>query len=311
MHNEPWWIIPVALLLMGIEVSVDLYLKRDSFEVRDTIASFAISFMTIAATLLSRGMSFAVLFAIYDLSVFKISNAWYNWLLALILVDFLAYWFHWLGHHSRFFWIAHAPHHSSERFNLTTAIRTPVFNACFRFFFWTPLCLIGFPPAMIISVESFIFIYQFFIHTEMIGKLGWLENIFNTPSHHRVHHGTNEAYVDKNFGGILIIWDRLLGTFQLEKEKVKYGVLNRKATCNPFRIVFMDWYHLLAHLAVVRSLPEFFKVLFGPPSIGMTSASGRIVPVQADRQETDGERSDEDRGIRFCEGVRDKGEIKG
>lgn len=265
MENTSIWMIPVVLGLIAVEFLFDHYHGTTRYSLRDTLTSFAISIMALIVTFLCRGASFAFLYLMYDSALMDLSMRWYNWLIAFVLIDFLGYWLHWLGHHSTFFWLVHAPHHSSEKYNLSTAIRLPVLSGCFRFVLWAPLCLTGFHPAMVVALEASMYFYQFFLHTENIGRLGWLENVLNTPSHHRVHHATNEQYLDKNFGAVLIIWDRLFGTFQAEQAKPRYGIVGRTASLNPFKIVFQDWYYLLASLGNAPSFSDMMRLLFGRP----------------------------------------------
>ena len=152
----------------------------------------------------------------------------------LFLADDLAYyWFHRVSHESRVFWASHVVHHSSQHYNLSTALRQTWVPMTYLPF-WLPLLLLGFPPWTVLLAQSWSLIYQFGLHTERIGKLPrWVEGIFNTPSHHRVHHGANEQYLDRNYGGILVIWDRLFGTFEPEGERVQYGLTTNIKTFNP------------------------------------------------------------------------------
>ena len=148
----------------------------------------------------------------------------WSWLVLLFAEDLCYYWFHRLHHEVRFLWAAHVDHHSSERFNLSTALRQPLLTPITGPIFWAPLALIGFSPAMILTAQAWSLLYQFWIHTETIDRLGPLEWVMNTPSHHRVHHGANLAYLDRNHAGIFIVWDRLFGTYQRERERVVYGL---------------------------------------------------------------------------------------
>ncbi|MFZ0665980.1 MAG: sterol desaturase family protein [Acidimicrobiales bacterium] len=155
---------------------------------------------------------------------------------AVLVWDFIYYWNHRFMHESRYMWAVHVVHHSSERYNLSTALRQPVADALGTFFPQGVLCLAGFQPGLISSARGINLLYQFWIHTEAINKLGPLENVLNTPSHHRVHHGSNPQYIDRNHGSILIIWDKLFGTFETERERVIYGLTRNIKTFNPLRI---------------------------------------------------------------------------
>jgi sterol desaturase/sphingolipid hydroxylase (fatty acid hydroxylase superfamily) len=155
---------------------------------------------------------------------------------AILVWDFIYYWNHRFMHESRYMWAVHVVHHSSERYNLSTALRQPVADALGTFLPQGALCLAGFEPGLIASARGVNLLYQFWIHTETIGRLGPLEKLLNTPSHHRVHHGSNPQYIDRNHGSILIIWDKLFGTFEPEGERVVYGLTKNIKTFNPLRI---------------------------------------------------------------------------
>lgn len=270
MENYHTLIIALLAGLITLEVLLSAKNNYANFRVPDSAASISIGLINLVVNLLFKGCSYLIFTFFYDHSWFKIEAGWLSWTALFFIGDLLSYCFHALGHTSRFFWLAHSVHHSSEMCNLTTAIRTPTMNFFYRFMFWLPLCLIGFPPFMLFITESVIFLYQFFLHTELVGKLGWLEYIFNTPSHHRVHHGTNEKYLDKNFGGMLIIWDRLFGTFQLEEEKALYGLVNKKVGHNPLKIIFEGWIELFYDLGKARGRKDIFRVLFASPANATT-----------------------------------------
>ncbi|MGH8795055.1 MAG: sterol desaturase family protein, partial [Stackebrandtia sp.] len=188
---------------------------------------------------------------------------------ALFFADDLAYyWFHRCHHRIRLLWASHVVHHSSQYFNLTTALRqswTPMGGLPF----WLPLALLGFPPWMILLQQSISLTYQFFIHTERVGVLPKpIELIFNTPSHHRVHHGSDDIYLDKNYAGILIVWDRLWGTFEAESKRVTYGLTENIRTFNPLRVAFHEYAAVWRDVTTARSWRERAGFVFGPPGWG-------------------------------------------
>jgi sterol desaturase/sphingolipid hydroxylase (fatty acid hydroxylase superfamily) len=156
-----------------------------------------------------------------------------TWLVAFFAVDLCYYWFHRCGHRINVVWATHVVHHQSEEYNLAVALRQGAFQPFFTTLFYLPMALLGFPPIVFLAMASVNTLYQFWIHTRLVGKLGWLESFLNTPSHHRVHHGKNPKYLDKNYAGVLIIWDRLFGTFQEEEEEPVYGVTERLDSWNP------------------------------------------------------------------------------
>jgi sterol desaturase/sphingolipid hydroxylase (fatty acid hydroxylase superfamily) len=186
----------------------------------------------------------------------------------LFLGEDLSYYaFHRTHHHVRLLWAGHVHHHSSQYFNLSTALRQPWFTPITGPWFWLPLAFIGFTPPMILTAQAVSLIYQFWIHTEVIRKLpAPLEWVLNTPSHHRVHHGSNPLYLDRNHGGVLIVWDRLFGTFQAEMEPVRYGLTKNISSFNPFRIATHEVISLARDVKACRSTREALRCLLGPPS---------------------------------------------
>ena len=208
----------------------------------------------------------AIYAALYELTPLRIpSDAWWAWVLLFVADDFAYYWFHRVGHEVRVFWASHVTHHSSEHYNLSTALRqTWVPMAALPF--WLPLALLGFKPWMIILQQAISLTYQFFIHTERVGKLPRpIELIFNTPSHHRAHHGSNDIYLDKNYGGITIIWDRLLGTFQAETERVKYGLTKNIETFNPIKVAAHEYAAIVRDVRAASSWRDRLGYVFRGP----------------------------------------------
>jgi sterol desaturase/sphingolipid hydroxylase (fatty acid hydroxylase superfamily) len=205
--------------------------------------------------------------------------------------DLAYYWFHRIAHERRFFWASHIVHHSSQHYNLTTALRqTWTGTLGLNFIFWLPMLYIGFPPAMVLMFSSISLVYQFWIHTELIDRMGPFEWIFNTPSHHRVHHATNAKYLDANYAGVLIIWDRMFGTFVPEdaKEKPHYGIVSQLGTFNPFRIAFHEWLGIWRDVTHAKSIKEVFGYVLGPPGWtpdGSRKTSASIKAEWAKRQQ--------------------------
>jgi len=179
---------------------------------------------------------------------FDMPETWWNWVLLFFLVDLCYYWFHRMSHEMNAPWAAHSVHHQSEEYNLSVALRQGAFQGLFSWVFYIPLAVLGFPWFMTFTHKGINTLYQFWIHTRLIGKMGPLEWVFNTPSHHRVHHGRNPQYLDKNHAGVLIIWDRLFGTFTEEQEEPIYGVTKPLASWNPLWANLQGWVDLW-HLA--------------------------------------------------------------
>ncbi|MBU1309700.1 MAG: sterol desaturase family protein [Gammaproteobacteria bacterium] len=191
--------------------------------------------------------------------------------LAFLLQDFLYYWFHRASHHIRWLWASHVAHHSSRQMNFSTALRQSLtYPLSGMWLFWTPMILLGFTPALVFAVVALNLAFQFFVHTQAVkrlGWLGWLEWLFNTPSHHRVHHACNAVYIDKNFAGVLVIWDRLFGTFVAERadEPCRYGITEDFNSDNPLTITFYEWRKMLSEALKLSSVRQLPAVLFGAP----------------------------------------------
>jgi sterol desaturase/sphingolipid hydroxylase (fatty acid hydroxylase superfamily) len=195
--------------------------------------------------------------------------------------DFIYYWNHRLDHESRWLWAMHVVHHSSERYNLSTALRQPVAEGLTMSVPYGLLALLGIRPSVIEDARALNLIYQFWIHTEVVRSIGWLENILNTPSHHRVHHGSNRQYLDRNHGSILIVWDRLFGTFEREDEAVVYGLTTNIDTFNPVRIATHEWRDILADIAGAGTWRDRWSYLLRGPGWAYTQRAERAEPAGA------------------------------
>ena len=182
------------------------------------------------------------------------------------MADFFYYWEHRLAHEIRLLWTQHAVHHSSRHMNITVGVRFGALEGLWSMIAFLPMVLMGFPPALVLFGALAVLAYQTWIHTELIGKLGPLEWVLHTPSHHRVHHGCNEQYLDKNYGGVLIIWDRIFGTFAEEREAVRYGLVRDFDSVNPLKVWFSELPGLFRDVRQARSRHELWMRLFGPPT---------------------------------------------
>ena len=265
--------VQIAVPFFGVLVILEMIAWRltgkGRFETRDSAASLAMGFGSQLAPLLGGGALVALtLTAAYEYRFFTIPNALWAIVLCFILDDLRYYWWHRWGHEIRWFWASHIVHHSSQHYNLTTALRqTWTGQVIGSVLTKTPLVLLGFHPAMIVFVSGLNLVYQFWIHTEMIKRLGPLEIVLNTPSHHRVHHATNPRYLDANYAGVLIVWDKMFGTFvpETDEERPRYGIVKNLGTFNPLLISFHEWIAIARDLRSARSLEEAFGYLFGPP----------------------------------------------
>ncbi len=291
------WVLPATYAAaIALEASLARGLLRVRYEWRDTLANFAMGWGNFAVGLAMSGVVLAGLAAAYEHRLWTVSAASpLSWLTIFVLDDFVYYWFHRLSHERRFWWAAHVNHHSSQLYNFSTAVRQTWTGLLVGTWLpWVPLALIGFPPWMILAQQTVSLFYQFWIHTQAVTRLPvWFEAVFNTPSHHRVHHASNPRYLDRNYGGILIIWDRLFGTFVAESasEPVRFGIVKDIRTFNPLRIALHEWQAMGRDLLAARNLREAVGVTFGPPGWradgeGETSRSIRLrggIPSQGDR----------------------------
>ena len=250
-------LILLALPLFLVAVLVEyVYSARRNigwYERHDLLGSMGVMGITAVVDILPKMVGVAVMFVLYDISPLQgtFGRQWWSWLLLFLVDDITYYWFHRANHEIRLMWAGHVNHHSSEYMNYGTALRQGVGERVYKYFFWLPLPLLGFEPAMVITVMSISLFYQFWIHTRAIGRLHPLiEFVFNTPSHHRVHHASNIRYLDCNHGGTLIIWDRLFGTFseETDTEPVVYGLTKNIRTYNPIEIVLHEYRAMISDI---------------------------------------------------------------
>jgi sterol desaturase/sphingolipid hydroxylase (fatty acid hydroxylase superfamily) len=256
--------VPVFLALMVGE----MFLRRAGargYERRDTLASLAMGVGNVVVHALLKVATFGFTVWLSRFALFDLSHGWWIWLLLVPAEDLCYYAFHRAHHEVRFLWAAHVNHHSSRHFNLSTALRqswtTPITGPIF----WAPLPLLGFAPLHILTAQAVSLVYQFWLHTEHIGRLGPLEWVFNTPSHHRVHHGRNVEYLDRNYAGIFIVWDRLFGTFEPERAPVDYGLTKNLPTFNPLRVAFHEFWSIARDVLRARSLRDRLAAALAPP----------------------------------------------
>ncbi len=263
--------IPLFVLTIVGEILLRRFRKvKASYEARDTATSLMMGLGSNIAGLLTGAAIVAVVIWVWQHRIFDIPMAaWWAWVAIFFLEDFTYYWFHRLSHERRFWWASHVNHHSSQHYNLATALRqTWTGGVAGTWLLWLPLALIGFPPAMIAIQKGISLVYQYWIHTEAIHRMPrWFEAVFNTPSHHRVHHARNPRYLDANYAGILIIWDRLFGTYipETDAEPPRYGLVKNLGDFNILRVAFHEWIGIGKDLAGSRSIREVLGYLFGPP----------------------------------------------
>jgi len=260
--------VPIIFALIAIEVLVGLYQKKSYYQRGDTLGTLGLLAGNITMSTLIKGSVLAFNFWVYQFSLFDLSQTipfWALCLLNIVMIDFVFYWYHRCSHRSRFLWAVHMNHHSSEEMNFVVAFRQAWLGPVSKIPFFMTLPLLGFDPLMTAVAGALSTMWGVLGHTRVVGKLGPLEWIFNTPSHHRVHHGTNPQYIDKNYGNFLIIWDRMFGTLAIEKETVVYGLTNNVKTFNPIKITFMGWQNLFRDMGQSGNFKHAVQHFFGPP----------------------------------------------
>lgn len=258
--------IPIFFILIGIELVVERLMHQKLYRLPDAIANLSCGitsqlsgiFMKIFAI-----VAYQVLFE--NFALFQWKATWIYWLALFLLTDFAYYWAHRMSHEINLFWGGHVVHHQSEDYNLSVALRQSSFQVVWTFAFSLPIALLGFKTEHFIYVSALNTLYQFWIHTEAINKLGWLEYVLNTPSHHRVHHGRNPKYIDKNHAGSLIIWDKMFGTFQAEEERPTYGITKPVNSWNAVWANFSHYDGMIKDLKRIPVLSDKIKYLFKKP----------------------------------------------
>jgi sterol desaturase/sphingolipid hydroxylase (fatty acid hydroxylase superfamily) len=287
MHlpNPTEFATPILLLLVFVEMIFVKMSGRGHFEFRDTTTNLLIAFGGVLS-----GVSSAFVFAAFALALVPYRLADLGWsplmfAVAFVLDDLAFYWWHRANHRVRWLWADHVQHHSSQHFNLTTALRRPITGVFTPgLLFNAPLILLGFPLAMIAFVRGINLVYQFCLHTEVVDRFPfWFEAVMNTPSHHRGHHASNARYLDSNYAGTLIIWDRLFGTFVAEsvEDRPRYGLVKNVGTFNPIKIVLHEWAGLVRDVRSARSLREVAGYVFAPPGWSLDGSRETSESVKA------------------------------
>ena len=259
---------PIILFLIVLEITISALKGLKYYNFKDSLGSIGLITGNIAVNIITKGLIIAFYLYLYQFRLFDFSmlgSIWAEILLTVLAIDFIYYWFHRTSHHVRFFWAIHMNHHSSEEMNFLVALRQAWFNPIFRVPFFFILPLIGFNPLLTLIVGAASTLWAVIQHTKMIGKLGPLEWIFVTPSAHRVHHGVNDEYMDKNFGNLFIIWDRMFGTHQPEEESVIYGLKRNVKTSNPFKITLFTWREICKDFTKSKDGKDKIKSIFGSP----------------------------------------------
>lgn len=266
MSNTIALLIPVFLLVVSIEWYISYKRQDNTYTTGNTTMNLAIGAIDQVCSLFYFAALFFVMkYAHEHFRLFEMRESWVQWILAYIAVDFLSYWYHRFSHRVNILWAGHVTHHSSEHFNFSNGFRTSFFQGINRVAFWSILPVFGFSPFVLVVTLKISGIYDFLLHTSYVPKLGFLEKILITPSHHRVHHGRNDIYIDKNYGSTFLVWDKLFGTFQEETESVQYGIKSSYIDNNPFRAIGHHYHYLWVAMRACSRWPDKFRLLIMPP----------------------------------------------
>ena len=258
--------IPIFFILIGVELVVERFSHRKLYRLPDAISNLSCGITSQLSGLFMRVLAVGVYEVVYsNFAIFSLERSWYYWLGLFLLTDLAYYWAHRMSHEINLFWGGHIVHHQSEEYNLSVALRQSSFQVVWTFAFSLPIALVGFSTVDFILVAAFNTLYQFWIHTEAINKMGWFEYVFNTPSHHRVHHGRNPKYIDKNHAGSLIIWDKMFGTFQAEEERPTYGITKPIQSWNAIWANFSHYNTMVHEMKMITSWRDKFKYMFNKP----------------------------------------------
>ena len=243
--------------------------EKYKYDVKDGLAAAGVGIGNLISTALVKALTFGVILFFYNLTPLYVPVTWWSFLVCFVVVDFCRYWAHRVAHEQRFWWATHVTHHSSEQYNFTVSFRLS-WTQHIKVIFFVPAALLGFDPFVFFICMQIGVLYQFWIHTELIDRM-WapIEFLFVTPSHHRVHHGSEEKYLDKNYGSTLIIWDRIFGTFCPEQERPNYGILHPVNSYNPVTLVFHEHVDILRDMAKYRHPKAWWRILFGGPGMSL------------------------------------------
>ena len=259
---------PIILAIILAEAFISNIKNKSLYRQGDTLCTTGLLTGNILMSFAVKGGILAFHFFLYNFRIIDLASLiplWVMWILAFIFIDLIFYIYHRLSHRVRFLWAVHMSHHSSEEMNFAVSFRQAWFGPISKVPFFMLMPILGFDPTIVAVAGVISTLWGVVGHTQMVGKLGPLEWILNTPSHHRVHHGSNPEYIDKNYGNLLIIWDRLFGTFEPEKAKVTYGLVNNVNTFNPIKITLMDWQAMLREIKEKEKVSEKIKIFFGAP----------------------------------------------
>ena len=270
------WAVPVMVSLVILEYVIRAIQMREHWDVKDTWAAIAVGIGNLVTSALFKTILFTIILFCYNLVPWYIPHTWWSYVLCFVVLDFCRYWAHRISHEQRFWWATHVTHHSSEQYNFTVSFRLSWVQHI-KIIFFIPIPLMGFDPFVFFICNQLAVLYQFWLHTELIRKLPRpIEYLFTTPSHHRVHHGRDDKYMDKNYGSTLIIFDRIFGTFYPEEEKPDYGITKPPKGYNPAWLVFHEFVDIFRDMAKYRSLKSWWTILFGSPGHVMDKSAYEV-----------------------------------
>ncbi len=269
--------IPIFAVLIAVETWWDLRNRPGKHDRKDTWNNIFVGFVSVltgAILALGYGSIYALC---YYIAPYKFPvDAWWSWVALFLLDDLAYYWFHRVSHECRLFWNFHVVHHSSNQYNLSVAVRQSWFSGFLHWIFYAPLMLLGFAPWMFAITHGINLLHQFWIHTDKVRTLGPLELVINAPSHHRVHHGSNDRYLDRNYAGVFIFWDRLFGTHVDESEKPRYGLIKPLESYNALWVNLHAWHEMFEMMRSQPTLNAKLRCIFGRPAMDLETSDVRL-----------------------------------
>lgn len=276
--------IPVYFLLIGLELIAHRFQSIKSYRLNDAVTNINCGVTSQVTGAFLKVFTIGIYTFIYEqFRLTSLENSIVIWIAAFVAYDFFYYWAHRMSHEVNLFWGGHSVHHQSEEYNLSVALRQSSTQTIWTFLFYTPMALVGIDPLILLSVSGFNLLYQFWIHTESIDRLPkWFEAVFNTPSHHRVHHARNPKYIDKNHAGTFIVWDKMFGTFKEEEEKPTYGITKNLNSWNPVWANVAHYSDMLKDMKSIPSLKDKVKYVFKKPGWLPESLGGYRAPFDVD-----------------------------
>ena len=260
---------PIIIAVILVEAFISNIKNKGLYNQGDTLCTIGLLTGNILMSFSVKGTILAFHFFLYNFRVIDLASLiplWVMWVLTFIFIDLIFYIYHRLSHRVRFLWAVHMSHHSSEEMNFAVSFRQAWFGPISKVPFFMLMPILGFDPTIIAVAGVISTLWGIVGHTQIINKLGPLELVFNTPSHHRVHHGANPEYIDKNYGNLLIIWDKMFGTFEPEQKPVTFGLVNNVNTYNPLKITFMGWIAMIKDMKNSKSYRDSLRILLGPPN---------------------------------------------